>query len=114
MPCQYPRLTSSSKMISVNTRIAVTGLGYIGLPLAFGFGARLSTTGFDTTRQRINELNEGSDKMLEVDGDELRVAPRVSHTADTERTCSTDVYSVTIPTAIDDFKKSNVRPLVAA
>ena len=59
-----------------NTRIAVVGLGYVGLPLAVEFGKKIETIGFDINKERIQELKEGKDKTLEVNQEELRQSKR--------------------------------------
>ena len=55
-----------------NTRIAIVGLGYVGLPLAVEFGKKIETIGFDTNKRRIRELKEGIDSTLEAESEELR------------------------------------------
>ena len=61
-----------------NIKVGVIGLGYVGLPLAIEFGKVLDTIGFDIDVKRINELNSGFDKTLEVDSDELQAVKHIS------------------------------------
>lgn len=82
-----------------NIKIAVVGLGYVGLPLAVAFGRQYETLGFDIKADRIRELHEGVDSTLEVEPDELATVRSLSYTdreADLER-CN--VYVVTVPTS---------------
>ncbi|NUR23909.1 Vi polysaccharide biosynthesis UDP-N-acetylglucosamine C-6 dehydrogenase TviB [Frateuria sp.] len=96
------------------SRIAIIGLGYVGLPLAVEFGKRYDTLGFDINQGRIDELRAGRDSTLEVDGAELAAAGRLrfSATEDDLRACN--VYIVTVPTPIDAAKRPDLTPLVKA
>jgi len=100
--------------ISINTHVAVIGLGYVGLPLAVEFGKRYPTIGFDINRSRINELKEGRDSTLEVGADELAEAARLAYTDDMELLRKADVFIVTVPTPVDDHKKPDLTPLQKA
>ncbi|RZI40217.1 Vi polysaccharide biosynthesis UDP-N-acetylglucosamine C-6 dehydrogenase TviB [Herbaspirillum sp. HC18] len=100
--------------ISINTKIVVVGLGYVGLPLAVEFGKRYPTVGFDINQRRVNELKEGCDNTLEVESDELKEAARLSYTTDIEDIRDADVYIVTVPTPVDDYKKPDLTPLEKA
>ena len=97
-----------------DSKIAIIGLGYVGLPLAVEFGKHYDTLGFDINQTRIAELRAGEDKTLEVDADELAAATRLtfSATLDDLRTCN--VYIVTVPTPIDAAKRPDLTPLVKA
>ncbi len=97
-----------------NTRIAIIGLGYVGLPLAAEFGKRYDTTGFDIRESRILELRAGHDGTLETSPEELAAATRLtfSHDAADLRACN--VYIVTVPTPIDAAKRPDLTPLVKA
>ena len=96
------------------TRIAVVGLGYVGLPLAVEFGKKGTTVGLDIDPERIEELIAGRDSTREVEPDELREAVQLRYTADAEQTRDCNVYIVTVPTPIDDSKRPDLGPLVAA
>lgn len=97
-----------------NTRIGIVGLGYVGLPLAVEFGKHYDTVGFDINKKRIGELRKGVDNTLEVDSDELASATRLQYSEDINdlRTCN--IYIVTVPTPIDEFKRPDLSPLVSA
>ncbi len=97
-----------------NTRIAIVGLGYVGLPLAVEFGKRYATTGFDINASRIRELREGRDLTLEVDAAELAQAARLGFTDVLEDIRDCQVYIVTVPTPIDQAKRPDLTPLVRA
>ncbi len=95
-------------------RIAVIGLGYVGLPLAAAFGEKRVVVGFDISRKRIAELKEGFDFTLEVSRGELAAASSLSFTDNLEGLADCEVFIVTVPTPIDEFKSPNLTPLVKA
>jgi UDP-N-acetyl-D-galactosamine dehydrogenase len=97
-----------------DTRIAVIGLGYVGLPLAVEFGKRYSTTGFDINRSRIAALISGHDSTLEVDTTELESAAHLSYTTDVDKLKTCNIYIVTVPTPIDIHKRPDLSPLEKA
>ena len=97
-----------------DVRLAVIGLGYVGLPLAVEFGKKLETRGFDIDRDRIEELNRGVDSTLEVEPEELKDATRLTFTDDLERIADCNVYVVTVPTPIDRHKRPDLTPLESA
>lgn len=96
------------------TRIAVIGLGYVGLPLAVEFGRRYDTVGFDINAARVAELRSGSDSTLEVSGEELAAARRLRYTTDLESLRDRDVFIVTVPTPIDSAKRPDLGALLSA
>jgi len=96
------------------TRIAVVGLGYVGLPLAVEFGKKYATTGFDIRQRRINELANGVDATREVSKAELAVPGHLEFTSNVEGIASCNVYIVTVPTPIDDAKRPDLTPLICA
>jgi len=95
-------------------RIAVIGLGYVGLPLAVEFGKKYHTVGFDINEKRIAELKSFTDRTLEVSGEELRAAALLKCSTSIEdlRTCT--IYIVTVPTPIDGYNRPDLRLLLAA
>ena len=95
-------------------RIAVVGLGYVGLPLAVELGKRFDTLGFDINSARVKQLIAGHDNTLEVSDEELREAARLKYTADVDELASANVYIATVPTPIDDAKRPDLRPLESA
>jgi UDP-N-acetyl-D-galactosamine dehydrogenase len=97
-----------------DTRIAVIGLGYVGLPLAIEFGKRYLTTGFDINRSRIAALISGHDSTLEVDTAALESAAHLSYTTDVDKLKTCNIYIVTIPTPIDIHKRPDLSPLEKA
>jgi UDP-N-acetyl-D-galactosamine dehydrogenase len=96
------------------TRLAIVGLGYVGLPLAVEFGKKYETTGFDINSRRIDELRRGVDNTLELDAAELADAGRLSYSSDLADIAGCNVYIVTVPTPIDQAKRPDLTPLVKA
>ncbi len=97
-----------------NAKLAVIGLGYVGLPLAVEFGKHYPTIGFDINKQRIDELVEGHDSTLEVSPQELQTASQLAYTNDVEAIRDANVYIVTVPTPIDRYKRPELTPLMRA
>jgi UDP-N-acetyl-D-galactosamine dehydrogenase len=95
-------------------RIGVVGLGYVGLPLAVEFGKHFDTTGFDVKAGRIAELKAGRDSTLEVTKQELKSAAQLSFTTDLAAMKRCQVFIVTVPTPIDEYKRPDLTPLVKA
>ncbi|MCK4099375.1 Vi polysaccharide biosynthesis UDP-N-acetylglucosamine C-6 dehydrogenase TviB [Acinetobacter radioresistens] len=95
-------------------KIAIIGLGYVGLPLAVEFGKKVPVTGFDIHQRRIDELKAGQDHTLEVSAEELKQATRLTYTAQLEDLKECNFYIVTVPTPIDDFKQPDLTPLIKA
>ncbi|MCU4566602.1 Vi polysaccharide biosynthesis UDP-N-acetylglucosamine C-6 dehydrogenase TviB [Acinetobacter radioresistens] len=95
-------------------KIAIIGLGYVGLPLAVEFGKKVPVTGFDIHQRRIDELKAGQDHTLEVSAEELKQATRLTYTAQIEDLKECNFYIVTVPTPIDDFKQPDLTPLIKA
>ena len=95
-------------------RIAVIGLGYVGLPLAVAFGRKFPTLGFDINATRVSELREHRDHTLEVSADELRDTPLLDFSDDPAALAGCNVFIVTVPTPIDDYKRPDLRPLESA
>jgi UDP-N-acetyl-D-galactosamine dehydrogenase len=96
------------------TKIAIIGLGYVGLPLAVEFGKKFPTTGFDIRAARIDELKRGIDGTLEVSAEELADSPQLRFSADKSDLAECNVYIVTVPTPIDSAKRPDLTPLVKA
>ena len=95
-------------------KIAIIGLGYVGLPLAVEFGKKVPVVGFDIHQKRIDELKSGNDHTLEVSPEELAQATQLSYTANLEDLKSCNFFIVTVPTPIDEFKQPDLTPLVKA
>ena len=95
-------------------KVAVIGLGYVGLPLAVGFGRQMSTLGFDINQTRIAELKDHRDHTLEVSSDEFADAKNLTFSANADDLAACNVFIVTVPTPIDDAKRPDLTPLEAA
>ncbi|MDH5918931.1 Vi polysaccharide biosynthesis UDP-N-acetylglucosamine C-6 dehydrogenase TviB [Vibrio splendidus] len=97
-----------------NTKVAIIGLGYVGLPLAVEFGKKMPTLGFDINQSRVDELKSGSDFTLECSEEELKEAEFLMYTADLSELKEANVYIVTVPTPIDEHKQPDLTPLIKA
>ena len=97
-----------------NVKIAIIGLGYVGLPLAIEFGKLFKTIGFDINKSRIKELLDGKDSTLEVTPQELQASKMLSFTTDPKDIQSCNIYIITVPTPIDEYKKPDLSPLQSA
>lgn len=95
-------------------KLAIIGLGYVGLPLAAEFGKSRSVVGFDINQQRIEALKAGHDETLEVSDEELKQAVHLNYSADIEDLKACNTYIVTVPTPIDIHKKPDLTPLIKA
>jgi len=89
-------------------KIALIGLGYVGLPLAVEFGKKIETIGFDINQTRVYELIQGNDSTLECDTEELLRATKLSYTTNTDDIKDCNVYIVTVPTPIDKHKRPDL------
>jgi UDP-N-acetyl-D-galactosamine dehydrogenase len=97
----------------LNKKIAIIGLGYVGLPLAVEFGKKFDVIGFDINQPRIAELQGGNDGTLEVSSAELAVT-NLTFSSNIEALKSANVYIVTVPTPIDGHKQPDLTPLIKA
>lgn len=97
-----------------NIKIAVIGLGYVGLPLAVEFGKKNPVIGFDINQNRINELKSGTDHTLEVNHEELTSAKQLQFSSDINELAECNFYIVTVPTPIDEYKQPDLTPLIKA
>ncbi len=95
-------------------KIAVIGLGYVGLPLAIEFGKQFDVTGFDVNDARVRELRAGSDHTREASGEELAAATRLAYASDPDALGTCNVFIVTVPTPVDEHKRPDLSPLVKA
>ncbi|MGI9493184.1 MAG: nucleotide sugar dehydrogenase, partial [Geminicoccaceae bacterium] len=94
--------------------LGVIGLGYVGLPLAVEFGKTIKTVGFDIKAERIQELRDGLDVTREVSQSMLSEASLLSFESDSQSLAACNVYIVTVPTPIDDYKRPDLQPLESA
>ena len=108
--------TTNSKLNIQNSKLAIIGLGYVGLPLAHAFSEKYEVVGFDIAQWRIDELNAGIDRTLELN--EAQVKEALAHgmqfTNVLEHIADCNVYIVTVPTPIDKHKKPDLTPLIKA
>ncbi|MFV9474860.1 Vi polysaccharide biosynthesis UDP-N-acetylglucosamine C-6 dehydrogenase TviB [Advenella sp. RU8] len=95
-------------------KLAVIGLGYVGLPLAVEFGKKRPVLGFDINQKRIAELQGGQDHTLEVSSEELAEASHLQFSANPSDLAKANTYIVTVPTPIDEYKRPDLTPLVKA
>lgn len=95
-------------------KLAIIGLGYVGLPLAVEFGKARRVVGFDTNVHRVTQLAAGIDHTLEVESAELARATHLSYSTDAAELASCDVFIVTVPTPIDAHKRPDLSPLIKA
>lgn len=95
-------------------KIAVIGLGYVGLPLAVEFGKRNAVIGFDINKHRIEELKSGTDHTLEVSDEELASAKQLQFSSNINELAECNFYIVTVPTPIDEYKQPDLTPLIKA
>ena len=99
--------------INKNNKICLIGLGYVGLPLAVSFAEKFQVVGFDIDYLRIQELEGGHDRTLEIDDDLLTsVKSSITYTADIQDTKDCNIYIVTVPTPIDKTNRPNLTPLI--
>lgn len=95
-------------------KIAIIGLGYVGLPLAVEFGKYRPTMGFDINQTRIDELRSGKDHTLECTSEELKRATHLSYSANLQDLKQAQVFIVTVPTPVDQANRPDMTPLVKA
>ena len=97
-----------------NAKIAVIGLGYVGLPLAVEFGKKRSVIGYDVKQNRVAELRKGLDRTRECTPDDLKVARYLSYSCDESDLGGCGVFIITVPTPIDNANRPNLKPLEGA
>jgi len=97
-------------------KIAIIGLGYVGLPLAHAFSLKYEVVGFDIAQWRIDELRQGVDRTLELSTEQVNeaIAHNMKFTNKLEEIADCNIYIVTVPTPIDKHKKPNLTPLIKA
>ena len=100
--------------IKQNLKLAIIGLGYVGLPLSLEFAKKRRVIGFDINEERINELKSGLDKNLEFSKEELQSSKKLNFTNNEEDIKSSNCFIVTVPTPIDKIKKPDLEPLLKA
>ena len=95
-------------------KIAVIGLGYVGLPLAVEFGKHRPTLGFDINQLRIKDLESGIDRTLEVNQEGINAAIHLKFSSDAEALRACKIFVITVPTPIDNVKRPDLEPLIKA
>lgn len=95
-------------------KLAIIGLGYVGLPLAVEFGKKRPVIGFDIDVARVEELKSGKDHTLEVEPKELAEAAHLRYTTNPAELANANVFIVTVPTPIDEYKRPDLTPLIKA
>ena len=93
-------------------KIAVIGLGYVGIPLAVEFGKKIETIGLDINSDRINELRKGYDRTLEMDESDLKSSTHLTFTESIEDTKDCNIYIITVPTPINSKNLPDLTPLI--
>lgn len=106
--------TRLSELRAGHSSLAVIGLGYVGFPLAVHFGQHFETIGYDSNRKRVEQLNNGVDFTHEVESDRIDQADKLVLTSDPEKLADCQVYVVAVPTPIDQAKRPDLGPLLAA
>jgi len=96
------------------SKIAIIGLGYVGLPLAVEFGKTYRTVGFDVDPTRIKELRVGRDRTLEATAADLKASHKLTFTTNAKELDSCHIFIVTVPTPIDKYKRPDLEPLIKA
>jgi UDP-N-acetyl-D-galactosamine dehydrogenase len=103
-------LPAFASFLDRSSKIAVVGLGYVGLPLAVHLSAHFAVTGYDVRKSRIAELKQGHDRTLEVSGETLKKAA-LDFTADPQILSSCPLIIVAVPTPIDNSRIPDLRPV---
>lgn len=98
----------------MSVKIAIIGLGYVGLPLAVEFGKKYEVIGFDINKARIEELKNGYDRTLEVEEANLKSSANLAFSCNRDDLKSCNVFIVTVPTPVDEYKRPDLTPLIKA
>ncbi len=106
-------MVTIDQILAKEARIAVVGLGYVGLPLAAAFGKKLDVLGFEIDAAKVSQLRDGFDVTGEVSSEEL-ASTKIEYTTDPARLKSTDFIIVTVPTPIDENNNPDLRPMESA
>ena len=96
------------------SKIAIIGLGYVGLPLAVEFSRKYSVLGFDINKERVSELKRGYDRTQEISSEDLQRVQDLQFSDELLALASCDIFIVTVPTPIDNYKKPDLGPLLKA
>lgn len=97
-----------------DVKIAIVGLGYVGLPLSVEFGKKYPVTGFDINQNRVLQLRKGLDITHEIDEESVRKAVSLTFADKIEDIRDCNIYIITVPTPIDNNKQPDLKPLLYA
>ncbi|TEA79955.1 Vi polysaccharide biosynthesis UDP-N-acetylglucosamine C-6 dehydrogenase TviB [Allopusillimonas ginsengisoli] len=97
-----------------DVNLSVVGLGYVGLPLAVEFSKKRPVLGFDINTRRVEQLKSGEDSTLELSAEELADAPQLTFSCKAADLAQANVFIVTVPTPIDEYKQPDLTPLIRA
>lgn len=100
--------------MSNTTKIAIVGLGYVGLPLAVEFGKKYPVVGFDINTKRIEELRQGIDRTKESTKEDINASTQLIFSSEVKSLSDCNIFIVTVPTPIDSFKTPDLKPLLKA
>ena len=103
-----------SEIKNKEIKIAIIGLGYVGLPLAVEFGRKYDTVGFDVKPERLEALRRGEDTTLETSSEDLKAAIRLKYSGDPADLKDRDIFIVTVPTPVDQYNRPDLTPLYKA
>lgn len=106
-------MTDKNSKMNID-KIAIIGLGYVGLPLAVEFGKKQQVIGFDINENRVNELSKSHDSTLEVTSEQLKESNHLEFTTDPSKLKECSIFIVTVPTPIDDANRPDLTPLKKA
>lgn len=99
---------------ALNHKIAIIGLGYVGLPLAVEFGKKYDVVGFDINAERIHALRMGQDETMQTDAAEITAAKKLQFSSDINDIKDCSIFIITVPTPVDENKQPNLQPLLTA
>nr|WP_276529148.1 nucleotide sugar dehydrogenase [Victivallis lenta] len=111
---QGKNITMLSEIKNKEIKIAIIGLGYVGLPLAVEFGRKYDTVGFDVKPERLEALRRGEDTTLETSSEDLKAAIRLKYSGDPADLKDRDIFIVTVPTPVDQYNRPDLTPLYKA
>jgi UDP-N-acetyl-D-glucosamine/UDP-N-acetyl-D-galactosamine dehydrogenase len=107
-------MSYSKNKSSENLKLAIVGLGYVGLPLAVEFGKKRNVIGFDINEIRIDELRAGKDRTMEISKKELLDARLLTYTSNEEDLKAANCFIITVPTPVDDNMTPDLTSLISA
>jgi UDP-N-acetyl-D-galactosamine dehydrogenase len=101
-------------MMKKNIKLAIIGLGYVGLPLALEFSKKRKVIGFDINKKRVRDLQNGIDKNLETTNKEFKESKLIKFTDNKNNLKNANFFIITVPTPINDHKRPDLFPLLKA